>query len=70
MSDDVLAQVITGINSSPIRVSLQLDESTEVSNTSQLLVFVCYVENMSIRYEFLFCKKLKLTTKRLMRLEY
>ena len=36
VNDDVLAQVIAGINSRPIRVSLQLDKSTDVSNISQL----------------------------------
>ena len=30
---------------------------------SQLLVFVRYAEDMSIRDEFLFCERLRLTTK-------
>ena len=64
VNDDVLAQVITGINSRPIRASLQLDESTNVSNISQLfLVFVNYIKDTPILDEFLFCEKLKLTTR-------
>ena len=40
MREDILQQVIADVKASPIRVSLQLDESTDVSLCSQLLVFV------------------------------
>ena len=46
-----------------------LDESIDVSNMSQLFVFVRYVEDMSIQDEFLFYKKLRLLPKRLTSLE-
>ena len=62
MSDDVLTQVVSGIKNSPVRVSLQLDESTDVSNMSHLLVFVRYVEEATLCDEFLFCAKLELNT--------
>ena len=40
MSEDILQQVIADVKASPIEVSLQLDESTDVSLCSQLSVFV------------------------------
>lgn len=48
MSDDVLNQVVSAVKASPIRVSLQLDESTDVANVSQLIVFVRFVEGEKI----------------------
>ena len=40
MSEDILQQVIADVKASPIKVSLQLDESTNVSLYNQLLVLV------------------------------
>ena len=48
MSEDILQQVIADIKSSPIKVSLQLDESTDVSSCSQLLVFARYVKEKEV----------------------
>ena len=48
---------------SPHPFSLQLDETTDVAQCSQLLVFVRYVSSGSIKEEFLFCKPLVATTK-------
>ncbi len=42
---------------------MQIDESTDVSNHSQLLVFVRYVHEKNIKEEFLFCERLETTTK-------
>ena len=42
---------------------MQLDKSTDVSNTSHLVVFVRYEANDSICDEFLLYKALALTTK-------
>ena len=39
MSCDILYQIVHEIKDSPIRFSLQLDESTNVSNMSQLIVY-------------------------------
>jgi zinc finger BED domain-containing protein 5/7/8/9 len=63
MSKDILAQVVADLISSPAKFSLQLDETTDVSNLSQLAVFVRYVKHDEIKEEFLFCKPLTTTTK-------
>ncbi|XP_076329269.1 protein FAM200C-like isoform X1 [Tachypleus tridentatus] len=60
MSDDIWAQVVADLISSPAKFSLQLDETTDVSNLSQL-VFMRYMKN-EIK-DFLFCKPLTTTTK-------
>ena len=63
MSEDILQQVIADVKASPIKASLQLDESTDVSLRCQLLVFVRYVKEKKVVEEFLFCEPLKTTTK-------
>ncbi|XP_044151372.1 protein ZBED8-like [Bufo gargarizans] len=63
MSKDILAQIVADLISSPAKFSLQLDETTDVSNLSQLAVFVRYVKDDVIKEEFLFCKPLTTTTK-------
>ena len=63
MCEDILQQVITDVKASPIKVSLQLHESTDVSLCSQLLVFARYVKEKEVVEEFLFCEPLKTTTK-------
>ena len=40
MSDNIKSKVLSKIDSSPV-FALQLDESTDISNLSQLLVYVC-----------------------------
>ena len=45
MSGDILEQVIADIKASPVKISLQLDESVDVSNCSQLIAAVQYVKN-------------------------
>ncbi|XP_040275822.1 protein ZBED8-like [Bufo bufo] len=63
MSKDILAQIVADLISSPAKFSLQVDETTDVSNLSQLAVFVRYVKDDVIKEEFLFCKPLTTTTK-------
>ena len=46
------------IDSSPV-FALQLDKSRDISNLSQLLVYVRYVANENINEEFLFCQPLE-----------
>ena len=43
--------------------AIQCDETTDVAQLSQLLVYVCYVGSTSIEEEMLFCRPLKTTTK-------
>ena len=63
MSCDILDQIVQEIKDSPIRISLQLDESTDVSNMSQLIVYARYIKDGDIKDEFLFCEPLQTTTK-------
>ena len=63
MSNDILAQVVADLISSPAKFSLQLDETTDVSNLSQLAVFLRYVKDDMIKEDFLFCRPLTTTTK-------
>ena len=42
---------------------MQLNETTDVSNCAQLIVFVRYVHGKDIKDEFLFCEQLNKTTK-------
>ena len=63
MSNDILAQVVADLISSPAKFNLQLDETTDVSSLSQLAVFVRYVKDDMIKEDFLFCRPLKTTTK-------
>ncbi|XP_034277935.1 zinc finger BED domain-containing protein 5-like isoform X1 [Pantherophis guttatus] len=62
MSADILDQVIQEIKSAPLPIfSIQLDESTDVANCSQLLVYVRYINDGNFKDEFLFCKPLETT---------
>ena len=54
LSSDILDQVIADIKASPLKISLQLDETTDVENFSQLIALVRYVHHSSITEDFLF----------------
>jgi len=58
---DIEEKVIAKIKESPF-FSIQLDESTDVANISQLLVYSRYVHDKSIEEEFMFCQPLLTTT--------
>ena len=58
-----VANLVANLVASPTKFSLQLDETTDISNLSQLIVFVRYVKGDEITEEFLFCKPLTTTTK-------
>ncbi|XP_030765502.1 protein ZBED8-like [Sitophilus oryzae] len=64
MSSNVL-QVVEELIASPFPFSIQLDESTDVSQCNQLFVFVRYVQQdtCSIKEDFLFCNSLLETAK-------
>lgn len=63
MAADILDQVLCEMRSSPFPFSMQLDESTDVAQCSQILVFLRYVLSGLLKEEFLFCKPLLATTK-------
>ncbi|KAF2363132.1 Mpv17/PMP22 [Trinorchestia longiramus] len=54
MSRDILAQVVADLISSPAKFSLQLDETTDLFNLSQLAVFVRIVKDDVVKEDFLF----------------
>lgn len=63
MSDDIKEKVIQEIKSSPTGMfAIQLDESTDASSCTQLLVFVRYVFLRDIKEEYLLCTQLETTT--------
>ena len=55
--------IIMSIKVSPCRVSLQLDESTDVGNMSQRIIFVRFVKAGLFADEFLCCLSLSLRTR-------
>ena len=61
MLEDVKKQVVNEIKASPM-FSFQVDESTDVSSSAQLLAFVRYIHSGDIKEEFLFCSELDTTT--------
>ena len=56
--DNIKSKVLSKIESSTV-FALQLDESIDISNLSQLLVYVRYVADERINEEFLFCQPLE-----------
>jgi len=62
MSMDILQQVISEIRSSENRFAIQLDESIDVTNCAQLVIFARYVGNEGIKEEFFVNAALKATT--------
>lgn len=63
MSLDIFQQVISEISMSESGFAIQLDESTDVTNCAQLLMFARYVGNEGIKEEFLMNAALEATTK-------
>ena len=52
MSEDILEQVVADIKASPVKISLQVHESTNVSNCCQLIVVAWYVKSMKVEESF------------------
>ena len=63
MSVDIADQVISGVKDSKYGFSIQLDESTDVTNNAQLLEYVRYTQDNSVKTELLMSKELSGTTK-------
>ena len=51
MSVDIADQVIAGVRDLKFRFALLLDESTDVTNCCQLLVYVCFTQNDAVKTE-------------------
>ncbi|XP_068227426.1 protein FAM200C-like [Palaemon carinicauda] len=62
MSENIKENVVSKVMSSPF-FSLQIDESTDVTNVAQLLAFCRYLTDEGIEEEFLFGRPLEMTTK-------
>ena len=54
MSDDILLQVVKDLRSSS-QISLQFDESTDVSSCVELLVYARYSTSLEIKYKSNVC---------------
>ena len=61
MSCNIKSQLLAKVKASPV-FAIQLNESVDVENLSQLLVFVRYFHDQSIEDDLLFCHPLKTTT--------
>jgi hypothetical protein len=59
---NILKHIIVELEASPLLFSVQLDETTDISQRSQILVFVRLVHADEITEEFLFCESILETT--------
>ena len=65
MPVDIADQVISSVKDSKYGFSTQLDESTDITNNAQLLVYTCYTtQNYDAETELLMGKELSSTTKK------
>ena len=62
MAEDIELQLLEKLNKSPL-FAIQCDETTDVAQMSQLMVYVRFVGSTSIEEEMLFCKPLEKTGK-------
>lgn len=63
MSNDIKMQVVEQMKNSRFPYfALALDETTDVASCAQLIGYVRYVLNDTVKEEFLFCRELKATT--------
>ena len=63
MNDGILGQIVSDLISDTAKFSLQFDEATNVSNLSQLAVFVHHGKEDVKNEDFLFCQLLITKTK-------
>ncbi|XP_068242369.1 zinc finger BED domain-containing protein 5-like [Palaemon carinicauda] len=62
MSVDIADQVVEGVKSSKYGFAIQLDESTDVTNCSQLLFYVRFPQSNAVKTELLLSQDLSSTT--------
>ena len=63
MSIDNANQVIAGVRASKFGFAIQVDESTDVANCYQLLVYVRFTQNNAVKTELLLSQEMCCTTK-------
>ncbi|XP_077967023.1 zinc finger BED domain-containing protein 5-like isoform X2 [Styela clava] len=63
MSVDITDQVIAGVRNSKFGFALQLDESTDVTNCCQLLAYVRFIQNDTVKTELMLNHELSTTSK-------
>ena len=63
MSGDIAEQIIAGAKDLKFGFAIQLDESTNVAMCGQLLVYVRYIQNHTVKTELLLRQALAVTTK-------
>ena len=61
ISEDVLQQTIASVKRSG-KLNLQFDETTDIGNDAQLMVFVRYLDTNDYIEQFLFCRLLAKNT--------
>ena len=63
MSGDIADQVMAGVKDSKFGFAIRLDESTDVSKCNQLLVYVRFIQNNTVKTELMLNQELAATTK-------
>ena len=63
VANDILSQLIAQIPDRPCRISLWIDETTDIKSISQLVAYVRFVKVNAIVDEFLFCQEMKERTR-------
>ena len=61
ISENQLQQLIDRVKNSP-RFAIQLDESTDITNAAQLMVFIRYAHGSNMLEDMLFCQQLERQT--------
>ena len=62
IKDLSIYQLISDLKASPLKISIQLDKSTDISNYSQLICCVRYIKEKKVEEEFLLSQPLPRTT--------
>jgi hypothetical protein len=63
ISFNTLKEIIEELAASPFPFSMQLNETTDISQCSQELVFVRYMHDDAMKEKFLFCESILESTK-------
>ena len=58
ISENQLQQLIDRVKNSP-RFAIQLDESTDITNAAQLMVFIRYAYDSNMLEDMLFCQPME-----------